>query len=114
MIKYVLVLMLMSSCMVVEPSVDYLVKDGVRRYLMNNVNDNRKYESVSYGVIDSVYAIGFSEVVQGILSGDTLGGDKISGYRVTHKFRATNDLGALVLYEEVFILDTNYVVIEAY
>ena len=46
MIKYLLMLMLLGSC-VSEPSIDYLVKDSVRLYLLDNINDRDKYESIS-------------------------------------------------------------------
>lgn len=113
MIKYLLMLMLLGSC-VSEPSIDYLVKDSVRLYLLDNINDRDKYESISYGVIDSLHHTPFDVLVNNILIGDTLDVGGFYGYSVTHKFRATNELGVLVLYEEVFILDTNYVVIDVY
>jgi hypothetical protein len=114
-----ILVLLISSCSGINNIKGNRVHSGINDYLYEHLNDYNSYESVSFSEVDSLYDIPFNNLLSSITSDtfnihDVNNLYKFSGYQITHKFRATNEFGALVLYEEVFILDTNFAVIEVY
>ncbi len=70
--------------------------DTVEKYLSKNLKDPRSYNDLGYGKLKPIKDL--------ILGKDTIGG---GGYTIQHLFRAKNEFGIVVRYDQKFILSRN-------
>jgi len=89
--KKVLLLTLIIGCFLScsKPTKEDMAKDLIKKYMIENLNDPKSYEPISFSKLDSI------SVVHPVLL----------GWRMTHKFRAKNGFGALGIQNMEFFFD---------
>lgn len=88
----IIVSITLSSCF---KSPEQKVKDAVVKYIENNTNDKSKFESIS-----------FDKPVYG--KWNTMNFGNVEGYSVHFKYREADDLGNVLIKNEMFIVGNDF------
>src|SRR5690606_36520249 len=113
-LPFIILLIFFSSC-----GEEYKVKKAVKKFLSSNMHDPKSYESVWFGDIDTLsWVEAYPELAiqrdDFQATGDSMNFERLEKmktqynqegkkhYKITHKFRGKNSLGATVLNEKQF------------